>query len=331
MAIRKLLVKDQNRTFEDKLVTFAADVPGRVLCALCVNICSELLADPHGHLYCRSCLGMLDTDGMIECCVDSATHRTEDMENRSERFLDALKLTATCPNETCSYQGTLREVMGHYKSCKIKTVKCPLCDQEISIKLLNQHINKACEQRLLCCPFCSLEVVAIQLETHMEDCDQRPATCDHCQMDCDTFAELRDVHLPLCSSKPVKCPYARLGCNFQASNKEMEKHICSCQHMTALIDRVINLEVKLQEVRTENEQLRQLIAEKEEVFKKTDEYFRANMQEDLEELRTEVLQVRNGAFQTEPQIKERLRALEEKHAILEEPLENLLAEIARAK
>ncbi|KAH7934382.1 hypothetical protein HPB49_025337 [Dermacentor silvarum] len=245
MAIRKLLVKDQNRTFEDKLVTFAADVPGRVLCALCVNICSELLADPHGHLYCRSCLGMLDNDGIIECCVDSATHRIED--------------------------------------------------------------------------------------THMEDCDQRPATCDHCQMDCDTFAELRDVHLPLCSSKPVKCPYARLGCNFQASNKEMEKHICSCQHMTALIDRVINLEVKLQEVRTENEQLRQLIAEKEEVFKKTDEYFRANMQEDLEELRTEVLQVRNGAFQTEPQIKERLRALEEKHAILEEPLENLLAEIARAK
>ncbi|XP_049512562.1 TNF receptor-associated factor 6 isoform X2 [Dermacentor silvarum] len=236
MAIRKLLVKDQNRTFEDKLVTFAADVPGRVLCALCVNICSELLADPHGHLYCRSCLGMLDNDGIIECCVDSATHRIEDMENRSERFLEALKLTATCPNETCSYQGTLREVM-----------------------------------------------------THMEDCDQRPATCDHCQMDCDTFAELRDVHLPLCSSKPVKCPYARLGCNFQASNKEMEKHICSCQHMTALIDRVINLEVKLQEVRTENEQLRQLIAEKEEVFKKTDEYFRANMQEDLEELRTEVL------------------------------------------
>ncbi|XP_054933725.1 TNF receptor-associated factor 2-like [Dermacentor andersoni] len=331
MTGRKLLVKDRYRTFEDKLVTFAAEVPGRVLCALCGNISSELLADPEDHLYCRPCLGMLDNDGLIDCCVDSATHRIEDMEHRSERFMEALELSAMCPNETCSYQATLREVMGHYKNCKVKTVKCPLCKQEVSTKLLHPHISNVCEERLLCCPFCSQEVAARQLETHMEDCDQRPATCDHCETEFDTFAELRDIHLAVCPSKPAKCRYAQLGCRFQACNQEMEKHVGSCQYVTSLIDRVLTLEAKVQELGTENEQLRQLIAEKEEVYKKKDDYFQRNVQEDLEELRAEIVIVQNRTMQNDPMTEKRLRELEEKHALLETPLEKLLVEIAKAK
>ncbi|KAH7940080.1 hypothetical protein HPB52_021060 [Rhipicephalus sanguineus] len=78
MTMTKLLVKDRNNTFNGKLVTFVADVPEEVLCACCSNISSQLMADPRDHLYCQSCLAMLEDDGTIDCVKDGAAHRIEE-------------------------------------------------------------------------------------------------------------------------------------------------------------------------------------------------------------------------------------------------------------
>ncbi|KAH8030433.1 hypothetical protein HPB51_006865 [Rhipicephalus microplus] len=216
MATKKLLVKDSSNTFNDKLVTFAADVPEDVLCACCWNISSQLMADPRDHLYCKSCLAMLDNDGKFDCVTDYAVHNIDEMKDRSERFREALKLIANCPNEGCNYRATLREIMNH-----------------------------------------------------MQDCDERPATCPHCAEEFDTFAE--------------------------ATANMMEKHAASCQHLSSLIDRVLHLEAELQDVKSaleeakkDKEQLKQLIADKEDEYHKTDEYLRKNLQEDIDEVRTQV-------------------------------------------
>lgn len=338
MTMTKLLVKDRNNTFNGKLVTFVADVPEEVLCACCSNISSQLMADPRDHLYCQSCLAMLEDDGTIDCLKDGAAHRIEEMEDRSERFREALKLIANCPNEACSYCATLREIMNHYKTCVVKMAKCPLCQKDVSQKTLGTHIKSICEQRPVDCPYCGIEVEDRHLKDHMQDCDDRPATCDHCSAEFDTFAELRDTHLPACPSKPTKCPYARVGCNFETTANKMEGHVATCQHLTAMIDRVLRLEAQLQEMRIAleeerngREQLKQLIAEKEDEYHKTDEYVRRNLQEDIDEVRTQVKKVESGYKKIESDMRERLQELEERHAIYEEPIGKLLAEMAMMK
>ncbi|XP_075727214.1 TNF receptor-associated factor 3 isoform X4 [Rhipicephalus microplus] len=335
MATKKLLVKDSSNTFNDKLVTFAADVPEDVLCACCWNISSQLMADPRDHLYCKSCLAMLDNDGKFDCVTDYAVHNIDEMKDRSERFREALKLIANCPNEGCNYRATLREIMTHYKTCVVKMAKCPLCQKEVNKKALAAHISSVCEHRLVNCPYCGMEVEDRHLKNHMQDCDERPATCPHCAEEFDTFAELRDEHLPTCRSKPTNCPYARVGCNFQATANMMEKHASSCQHLSSLIDRVLHLEAELQDVKSaleeakkDKEQLKQLIADKEDEYHKTDEYLRKNLQEDIDEVRTQVQKVERDYKTSESDLRARFQALEQRNTFLEEPIGKLLAEMA---
>ncbi|KAL1433522.1 hypothetical protein MTO96_012361 [Rhipicephalus appendiculatus] len=211
MTVTKLLVKDSINTFNDKLVTFAANVPEELLCACCRNISTQLMVDPCDHLYCPSCLAMLDNDGTVDCVIDGAVHRIDEMEDRSERFREALKLIANCPNETCNYRATLREIMTHYKTCVVKMAKCPLCQKDVSQKTLAAHVSSVCDQRPVDCPYCGVEVEDRHLKNHMQDCDERPATCAHCDTEFDTFAELRDEHLPTCRSEAYKVPVCSRG------------------------------------------------------------------------------------------------------------------------
>ncbi|XP_075530786.1 TNF receptor-associated factor 5-like isoform X2 [Dermacentor variabilis] len=140
---------------------------------------------------------------------------------------------------------------------------------------------------------------------HMDVCNQIAATCNHCKREFNTFAELRDEHLAVCPLKPMRCPYYRLGCNFQATNKEMEKHTASCKRVTSFVDRFLDLEEKLLELRSENEGLRKMISESEDVIRK--------MQ------------------QTEQALVTRIQNLENQRSVFEEPLEQLLAEIAKIR
>ncbi|XP_075530261.1 uncharacterized protein LOC142563562 [Dermacentor variabilis] len=140
---------------------------------------------------------------------------------------------------------------------------------------------------------------------HMDVCNQIAATSNHCNREFNTFAELRDEHLAVCPLKPMRCPYYRLGCNFQATNKEMEKHTASCKHVTSFVDRFLDLEEKLLELRSENEGLRKMISESEDVIRK--------MQ------------------QTEQALVTRIQNLENQRSVFEEPLEQLLAEIAKIR
>ncbi|XP_054933724.1 TNF receptor-associated factor 2-like [Dermacentor andersoni] len=312
------------------MVTFVADVPNTLLCAKCRNISSEILADPDGHLYCRPCLRMMENDGAIDCCVDKATYRMKDMETRNDTFLEALDLVAMCPKESCTYKATLREVMGHYVNCRARAVMCPLCEQKVSSKALSEHLNDTCEQRLLKCRYCSLDVEACHLKDHMDVCDQIPATCKHCKREFNTFAELRDEHLAVCPLKPMKCPYYRLGCNFQATNKEMEKHTASCKHVTSFVDRFLDLEEKLLDARAGYDELRRRTSETEKAFRELrseNEGLRKMISKNEEVIRI----VQNRTMQNNPMTEKRLRELEEKHALLETPLEELLVEIAKAK
>ncbi|XP_075727210.1 uncharacterized protein LOC142768816 isoform X4 [Rhipicephalus microplus] len=231
---------------------------------------------------------------------------------------------------------TARElVQTHYKTCVVKMAKCPLCQKEVNKKALAAHISSVCEHRLVNCPYCGMEVEDRHLKNHMQDCDERPATCPHCAEEFDTFAELRDERLLTCRSKPTKCPYARVGCNFQATANMMEKHAASCQHLSSLIDRVLHLEAELQDVKSaleeakkDKEQLKQLIADKEDEYHKTDEYLRKNLQEDIDEVRTQVQKVERDYKTSESDLRARFQALEQRNTFLDEPIGKLLAEMA---
>ncbi|XP_070383813.1 TNF receptor-associated factor family protein DDB_G0285149-like [Dermacentor albipictus] len=227
------------------------------------------------------------------------------------------------------------KIQGQNINYKFRTVMCPLCEQEVSRKALAEHLNDTCEQRFLKCRYCSLDVEACHLQDHMDVCEEMPATCNHCKREFNTFAELRDEHLAVCPLKPMKCPYYRLGCNFQATNKEMEKHTASCKRVTSFVDRFLDLEEKLLDARAGYDELRRRTSETEKAFRELrleNEGLRKMISKNEEV--NQIVQNRkmqNRTMQNDPMTEKRLRELEEKHALLETPLEKLLVEIAKTK
>lgn len=328
MKEEKLLVKDSQKTFGDNLVTFIGEVPASVVCSHCENISSELLKDPRGHTYCRQCVNMLNIDGEIECSVDDSTHRISELTSCNEAYNEALELTALCPKQGCPFQQTLREVMRHYRNCT--SAKCTLCGEGVPAKLMSVHVAEVCGSRPLSCPYCEMEVEAHKIEDHMEDCDLRPATCNYCNADFDTYVELRDTHMDVCPEKPVECPYQRLGCNYQASNKELEQHLRLPSHVTLFVDRILKLESQVQELRKDNNALKDRVRQAED-NQKTEEYLRTNMADAQEDLREKISELQTAAMQTQPEVDGRISELEVKSATFQEPLDRLLEEIAKLK
>ncbi|KAK8759991.1 hypothetical protein V5799_028749 [Amblyomma americanum] len=278
---------------------------------------------------------MLNDDGEIECGDNECKHEISELVSCNEAFEEALLLTAMCPKQGCSYQGSLRDLMNHYRSCLPSSATCTLCGEDVPAKLMSLHVAEVCESRPLSCPYCEMEVQARNLEIHMEDCDLRPATCDYCSGEFDTYLELRDKHMDVCPNKPVKCPYQQFGCNIQLSNKEMEDHLRSPSHVALLVGRILNLEAQNQEVRNENDNLRNSVRTIQDRVRaiedkqKTEEYLRANMADTQEDFMEKICELQEAAMKTQPEVDARIKELEDKNATFQQPLDTLLREIAR--
>ncbi|XP_077493359.1 TNF receptor-associated factor 3-like isoform X3 [Amblyomma americanum] len=192
---------------------------------------------------------------------------------------------------------------------------CGRCREEVYFKSMKMHAEEFCERRLLSCPYCESGVEARNLETHMEECDARPANCIHCSAEFDSFAELRDNHLNVCPEKCSKYSYQRSDCKNQVSNRQTEDHVVPASHVRELMKRIHDLEEKVQasiqqmeqqvghanvlkahieelktevqELRAENDVLKKTVYDIE-VAQKTEQYLRVNMNDTVECLREQM-------------------------------------------
>lgn len=335
MTVEKVLVKDSEGTFEGKLIWFPGKVPDELLCVVCKNISSKQLQDSQGHIYCESCVCMLEDDGSIQWDIGDTTIMT-DMDQLTEcnsAFNRALELPAKCPNEGCTFQTSLRNLFDHYRRCQpavIANRACPLCSKEMHPRLLPDHISVQCDYRVLTCPYCTDEHTANSLENHLDECDHRPATCEHCQEEFDTFMELRDQHLDVCSLRPEKCPYDKIGCTFQGVALEVQKHVGSCSDARLLMEKIAVLTEKVEQLTEDKKKLEERL-EKLEDEQKAEAYKRLNLESATDDLGQAIkdMQKQVAAPRKEPELERRLAKLEETSGAYHKPFEQLMQNIAR--
>lgn len=334
MTVEKVLVKDSEGTFEEKLVCFPGKVPDELLCVVCKNISSKQFKDSQGHIYCEPCICMLESDGTIQWEIGDTRFTTyvNQLSQCNSAYSRALQLTARCPKEGCTFEAALKDLFNHYRRCQpsgITNKPCPLCYTEMHPRLLPEHISTQCDQRLLSCPYCTDEHTASSLEDHLDNCDHRPATCEHCEEDFDTFFELRDQHLDVCSRRQEKCPYEKLGCNFQGVAVDVQKHVSCCSDARLLMETIATLSTKVEQLTEDNKRLENRLQHLEDK-QKEEAFSRLNTEAATEELSGEVndLKKRLAAQRKEPEVERRLARLEEVNAVYKEPFEQLVQNIA---
>ncbi|XP_077529771.1 TNF receptor-associated factor 5-like [Haemaphysalis longicornis] len=347
MAVpKKYLVKDVDGLPNGVLLSFEKKLRPELVCCFCKAVTPKGLKDGNGHFFCQDCVAV-DTDNMNQftCFFCGCRADIKDITWNEKEWEMLKQMKAACPNDkTCSFRGTLQDVLRHYKTCRCQgKVKCPLCDSLEDRQTLADHIRERCPRRPTSCVFCNADVEACNKLKHERCCRQRPGTCEHCGTDFKTFAELEDKHIPICPRVPVHCSFNTLGCAFYGARRAMTAHEASGEH-THLLVREVCL------VKDENKRLQESLQKKEKQYEdrlKAVMDYVAIFQGEMESLKQQNIQMNEklkaqeqqlkdlrdkaAAPRKEPELERRLKKLEETTRVFEKPLEQLIQSIAGLK
>ncbi|XP_077530669.1 TNF receptor-associated factor 2-like isoform X2 [Haemaphysalis longicornis] len=251
------------------------------------------------------------------------------MSSNGEEWGILGKLTAACPNDNpkCTYQGTFKDVLVHYKSCALKTkVECPLCKSFHDRKILVTHMAENCPKRVVECKFCNSDIEAWEKEIHEGSCRHRPGTCNYCLQEFLTNIELEEEHQPQCPKMPVKCSFYQLGCSFSAARSDVVVHEASSKHTDMLVEHVCLLKA---ENETKIENRTNVAFERREGF--VEPHFVRYDPYGINAFRTSLEGEQASAGTRQRDIEERLAAVEEKLRSYQLPFEQLLRSISDLK
>ncbi|XP_040076851.2 TNF receptor-associated factor 5 isoform X2 [Ixodes scapularis] len=275
MVPEMILIKDVEGADFSEPVCFVEAVSQSLRCAMCENVSPTMKEDSHGHMYCISCINMIEEEGKFVCENDGNVERISEMRQSTSAWDQVLQLVVKCPKHKfgCKFQASVEEILLHYQTCQEDSRKpCAFCGELIESKEHAAHITASCPKRPVTCPFCKNDIEECNLVDHLDDCDCRPANCTYCGRPFDTFKELRDVHLMECPRMPIDCPYKHLGCDYKGPRQEILTHTQNSTHIEILLERLNVMDEALQEARRENAKLEQRVRELEDRQSEADQY-----------------------------------------------------------
>lgn len=336
-------------------IPFSSQLRVELLCSICDAITPTGIKDGKDHAFCRRC-GDLQTDSDNEfiCMICGWQGDRSSMTDNAEEWAILEKMKASCPNQKvkCSFNGSFKDVLIHYKCCSYTgQAPCGLCGALLNRKAHVTHIANECPKRIVQCIFCNDDVEACVKTAHETSCPQRPGTCEHCGQEFKAYFKLEQEHYPKCPRMPVFCPYKHLGCTYKAPRFAMADHLSNGSHVSLLVDAICSQQSEIKELKKENatlkekvrslENARQESAKENAILKERmrdiedcqtrEEYLRANIVDDQDDLRQKISELQAAAMQTQPEVDGRISELETKSATFQVPLDRLLEQIARMK
>lgn len=193
---------------------------------------------------------------MVDCCGYSFCHTCIKIVQHSE------KPCPLCNEKFIAYPD--KRLQRTLKSMKVYCVHTEAgCDWQGELGLLDEHLNmdpsmdmkpNGCIYAQVPCDYCGALMERKHISHHhLEDCLQRPYSCDYC---CDYYSTCENVtvvHWPVCPSRPISCPnecgvyperknllahldeecqmavikchYCGVGCEVMVQRKNMQPHL----------------------------------------------------------------------------------------------------------
>ncbi|KAL2100399.1 hypothetical protein ACEWY4_004793 [Coilia grayii] len=164
------------------------------------------------------------------CQVEGIYEESQSILNGKEAFPDNAArreidgLPAKCPNEGCSWTGTMKEFEAqHEGQCDYERVTCDACQQDILLKDKDRHNERECEARTLNCKYCKVSFNFRDIKAHDEICVKYPMQCKDCgkkKIPREKFQE----HTRTCAKSKVACQFNKVGCQAVVDNGKQQEH-----------------------------------------------------------------------------------------------------------
>ncbi|CAN7988864.1 unnamed protein product [Ixodes hexagonus] len=159
MTPQMILIKDVEGPHLSEPIHFVEAVAESLRCALCENVSPEIKEDSHGHVYCISCLNMIQDDGKFECEKDRNVEDVNEMRQSPSTWNKVLQLVVKCPNQKsgCRFQASVEEFLNHLEVCDHRPEDCRHCGEPFDTfkELRDVHLPE-CPQKPINCPYKSL-------------------------------------------------------------------------------------------------------------------------------------------------------------------------------
>lgn len=221
-------------------------------CPVCLTALREPVQTKCGHRLCFSCFKQIrGGNWYFRCPVDNTWTNYIFEDNACKREILSLKVDCVNHVNKCEWNGELRELNNHVKSCQHESTECPnLCKTPNIMRLdLDKHLLE-CPLRIEKCQHCKVDVVVTQLARHhLLMCPKFPINCPVCG-DAQISRENINSHVNIingdCPMTIIPCSFRHIGCLFQDQRCRMPKHYqeANTQHLMFLSTRLVDLETR---------------------------------------------------------------------------------------
>lgn len=225
---------------------------GDMHCFICKKIVVQPMQCRDDHMFCKACIGIHLTT-RTTCPADGAALSINDIN--SCRFAEKIlsRLIIRCKNNSkngtsnlvgairkrlrypvgCAWEGKVRDLPEHAKTCAFRTVLCKACGRDdIPLVGLPTHV-KGCVDRNINCDLCEKTMLARHLEKHLQICPAASIYCpNHCLLHPGKSTDVRmfprrdlQKHLEKCPNATVDCEFCEIGCTFRGHRGAMPAHM----------------------------------------------------------------------------------------------------------
>ncbi|XP_028989630.1 TNF receptor-associated factor 2-like isoform X1 [Betta splendens] len=233
------------------------------LCNSCQKILRRPLQAQCGHRYCAFCFHKIVSCGPQKCnaCIkeDLFEESTSILkqggafpDNAARREVEAL--AAVCPNEGCSWMGTIKEFeANHEGNCEFMIILCPSCKELMRANEQERHNERECPERTLNCKYCKEPFLLKNIKAHDEICPKFPMICEGCAKKKIPREKYVD-HIKLCSKFKAPCRFHVVGCDTSVEKEKIHEHErqCSYEHLNLLLHFIMGIKVSLESLQPQS-------------------------------------------------------------------------------
>ncbi|XP_068166741.1 TNF receptor-associated factor 2 isoform X1 [Antennarius striatus] len=227
------------------------------LCRSCLKVLRRPVQARCGHRFCWFCLNRIVSCGPQKCGACIKEDLFEDPtsilqlggafpDNAARREVEAL--AAVCPNEGCSWTGTIKEFeVDHEGSCDFMIILCPSCKELMRANEQERHNERECPERRLNCKYCKEAFLLKNIKAHDEICPKYPMICEGCAKKKIPREKYVD-HIKFCSKFKAPCRFHVVGCDTSVEKEKIQDHErqCSYEHLNLLLHFIMGIKVSLE-------------------------------------------------------------------------------------
>uniref|UniRef100_A0AAY4BJD4 TNF receptor-associated factor n=1 Tax=Denticeps clupeoides TaxID=299321 RepID=A0AAY4BJD4_9TELE len=231
------------------------------------NICQKILRKPFqaqcGHRFCSYCFNKTVSGGPQKCNACIKEELFEDStsilkqgcafpDNAARREIEAL--AAVCPNEGCSWTGTIKEYeLNHEGKCDYMIIPCPACKELLRSNEMERHNERECPERTLNCKYCKEPFQFKNIKAHDEICPKYPMICEGCAKKKIPREKYVD-HIKLCTKFRAPCRFHVVGCDMSVEKEKIHEHerACSYEHLNLLLHFIMGIKVNLESLQPQS-------------------------------------------------------------------------------